>query len=423
MKRILLLALFLVWLPANALALDPERREVVIVSGRIWDGDAYRESYLPSTAPQLALLDGKASAITFVRTQEYYWPLSRQVYVDLERQRDEVAGVLRISRGGGIVAEIEPSSYAIVYPKGAVNGDASLVWGVEADTVYAEYQEGEKAFARRFLDAQRARAEYERKLLAAAAARKRGEIVETPVAPAPVPEPSLRLVTKPVPGYRVLLPAGDYEMELDVDGAAISGTKRRLRIVAAEGSRTLVADVVPEERWTRPIASNSAAARVFAKAGTTFYMTLADADRFDEAAYLPVVSPQADPVEGRLIWVRRKPSVIDRVKAVWQTKADGNLSRSPFKVEQTSGTGFGYRVRPAKSGETADLDAFAVTVPSDPSISRGKIVGESDQGFLREIVVVRERHAGLSLGLVALPMSIWVAIAIFRRRRKHKCWG
>jgi hypothetical protein len=417
MNRLLIFAiLFFAWLPTGAFALDPDRREVVVVSGRIWDGYAYKETFLPSTAPRLSLLDGKESAITFVRTQEY-WPLSRQVYVDFERQHDEVAGVLRISRDGSPVAAVEPSLYAIVYPKGAVNGDASLVWGTDAEAVYAEYEDGEKAFARLFVKAQQAQSDYERRLLAAAVARKRGGKVEPVAAPEPAPEPSLRLVTKPLPGYRVMLPAGDYEMELEVDGKAVTGTKRGLRIVAAEGSRTVVADIVPEERWTQPIASNSPAARVFARAGTTFYMTLSDADRFDEAAYLPVISPQADAVVGRLMWVRRKPSTLDRLEASWHAATVETVLRNPLKVEQTSGSGFGYRVRPAKAGETADLDAFAVTVPSDPSLDRGAVRAKTDPDFSREIVVVHPRQAGLSLGLVALPMAIWAALALLRRRQ------
>lgn len=414
MRWLLILILCMIG-PEAAFALDPERREVVVVSGRVWDGFAYREIYLPSTAPELTLLDGRESAITFVRTQEYYWPLSRQVYVDLERQREEVDGVLRVSRDGKAVAEITPSSYAIIYPKGAVNGDGSLVWGADAEKAFADYQAGERESARRFVEAQRANSDYERKLLAAAAARKRGEIVEAVAAPEPVPQPSLRLVTKPVQGYRLLLPAGDYLMELDVAGMPVPATRRQLRVVATEGSRTLVADVVPEERWTRPIASNSSGARVFAKAGSTFYMTLAEADRYDEAAYLPVISPQTDAVGGRLMWVRRKPSELERISTVWNGADDSALSRNGFKVEQTSGTGFGYRVRPAAAGEKSDLDAFAVTVPTDPSVTRGSLLADATEPFLREVVVVHARNANLSLALAGLPIVAWLVIFIRRR--------
>jgi hypothetical protein len=414
LKRFLVLALCLI-LPQMALALEPERRDVVVVSGRIWDGYAYRESFLPSTAPELSLLDDRESAIAFVRTQEYYWPLSRQVYVDLERQRDEVEGVLRITRDGKTVAEITPSIYAIVYPRGAVNGDGSLVWGADADKAYVDYQAGEREFSRRFVEAQRANSEYERKLLEAAAARNRGEKVEPPVAPEPVPQPSLRLVTKPVPGYRILLPAGDYRMELDVDGTPVSATRRALRVVASAGSRTLVADIVPEARWTRPIASNSSAARVFAKAGSTFYVTLAEADRYDEAAYLPIINPQADPVAGRLMWVRRKPAELDSISTAWTGTEHAALAREGFKVEQTSGTGYGYRVRSAEAGEKSDLDAFAVTVPGESSVTRGTLRAEHQDLFVREVVVVHARNSNLSLALAVVPIVVWLAMFLWRR--------
>ena len=123
----LLLALLLLATPAWAL--DPQRHEAVVISARVWDGYQYKETFLPSTAPVLTLMAGRDSAIAFVRTQEYYWPLSRQVYVDLERQREPLAGVLRIEQAGRVVAEVAEAPYAILYPQGAVNGDGSLLWG------------------------------------------------------------------------------------------------------------------------------------------------------------------------------------------------------------------------------------------------------------------------------------------------------
>jgi hypothetical protein len=400
------LAALLAVCPRSAIAIEPGRRDVIVVTGRVWDGDGYKEMFLPSHAPSLMLLGGRESALKFVRTQEYYWPLSRQVYVDFEARKDGVDGVLRVWRDGQVIADIDKSVYSIVYPKGAINGDARLLWGSEAEGAYAEYESGEREFARRFVEAQRANSEYERALLAAGEARNRGEPVAPVGAPPPLPEPSLRLVTKPEPGYRLALDPGSYEIALMSGESETPKTRRELRVIDAERRRSIVADIIPEERWTRPLASNSTDARVFARPGATFYLTLADADKFDESEYLPITAPQAEPVLGRTLWVRRHASNLDRVSVEWTGRAAETLARSRFKAEQTGGSSFGYLVRPAGPSEKEDLNAFAISAPSDPTIERGVIYG-ADARFAREVVIVRERDTPLALLLCLAPMAAW----------------
>lgn len=429
MKR-LLIRLFAIFVTIGpAAALEPERREAVVINGRVWEGFAYREMLLPSSMNTLTLMAGRDSAITFARTQEYYWPLSRQVYVDFERQRDELAGVLRIEQDGQVVGEIARSSFSIVYPKGAINGDGRLLWGQAAADAYQAYQDEEKAFARRFVEAQRAHTAYEHALLEAGAARKRGEPVAHIPVPPPLPEPSLRLVTKPVPGYRVELAPGTYQISLLAEGAPIPGSMRLLRVVDVRGRRTVVADIIPEERWTKPLASNTEATRVFARPGSIFYVTLAEADRFDEAEYIPVVTPQSEAVAGRSLWVRRKPSDADSISLSW-TGVEGarNVSLTRLKVEQTQGSGFGYRVRNAREGEKEDLKAFVIPVPTDQSGTRGLITLEDtgQQALTREVVVVQPRNTTVAFALALLPVLLWSAWRMSERlggRKGHPWTG
>lgn len=417
MRRFLAIFLLCLSVASAAKAIEPERRDAVIVTGRVWDGFTFKDMFLPSQAGTLHLLAGQDSAISFVETQEYYWPLSRQVYVDLEKKRREVNGVLTITRDGKTVAEVGPSPYVILYPEGALNGNGQLLWGADAIKAYRAYQEDERTFARRYVEAEAQQRVYERKLLEAGAARLRGAPVEIIEVPDPLPKPSLKLVTAPAAAYRLALDAGAYEMALSVDGVVVPGTARRLAVGDMAGRRVMVADVVPEERWTRPIATNSADMRIFARPGSTFYLTLSEADRFDETEYLPVVSPQQDAVSGRNVWIRRAASPLENVVARFTETQDLQLAR--LKVVQTEGSGFGYQVRAAKEGEKEDLKAFAVSVPAEAGVSRGEIrsQGEGPAAFHREIVAVQPRNDSLALGLALLPLLGWLGPKILRRTK------
>lgn len=413
MKRVLFAILLLCLHALPSFAIEPERREVIVVSTRAWDGYQYKETFLPSTYPELTLIAGQDSAVAFVRTEEYFWPLSRQVYVDLDKQRDVIDGTLRIEKGGAVLSEEKAQPYAILYPDGAINGNGSLLWGEEAIAAYAADQQAQRDFARTYVEAQRANTDYERRLLESGAARAQGKPVEVIPPPPPLPTPSLRLVTKPLEGFRIGLDPGLYKISVRRDGAMVPGTERSLRVVSITGRDEIVTDVVPEERWTQPLASNSARSRIFAKPGSTVYLSLLNAQKYDEADYLPVVSPQSQPLKGRDMWVRRKPSTLSTISV------DGSAqAQQALKVEQTSGSSFGYVVRPASQGETPDMTAFAVDVPADPARSR-MMVSDQGSGFWREIVVVHPRRAVLGLALALLPFAIAILLVI-RRRWKAK---
>jgi len=398
-------------------AMEPERRDAVVVAGRVWDGFAFKDMFLPSQMSTLHLMGGSDSAITFVETREYYWPLSRQVYVDFDGKRDELGGELRITRNGRLVATVLPASYATVFPKGAVNGDARLLWGDDAAAAFDTYEEEERSFARRYEEASKRRGDYERKLVQTGAARMQGQTAPVIQPPEPLPEPNLRLVTKPVPAYRIALGPGEYDMMLYEAGKPVVDTARHLQVLDLSQRATLVGEVVPEERWTRPIPSNTDSQRIFVRPGSTFYLTLFDADRFDESEYIPVVSPQSDAVVGRQTFVRRKPSEVTAVETRFGPD-EREVALSRLKVEQTSGAGFGYRVRAVRNAEKEDITAFAITVPPVGQHARGHVTSgvDGDRTFNREIVVVQPRRDGLALGLALLPFLGWLGFRITRRQ-------
>lgn len=417
--RTLLWSLVAIILQSHSVcAIEPDRREVIVAHNRVWDGYVYKENFVPSDQQTMVLLADHDNAVAMVRTEEYYWPLARQTYVALETMRDEIEGQLIVERNGVEVDVLEIANYSIVYPEGAINGLGYLIWGNEAEEEYVRYQRQEREFNRAFARARQAMTRYEIALKDAAAARLRGEGTQEVSAPPPLPEPSLKLVTKPQRAYRVSLPAGVYSSVLRVDGRDIPGSRKNLRVIDGTARDTLTADIIPEERWTRPLPSDQLSDRIYVAPGSKFYVTLSEASRFAEADYLPLVRPQATPVRGRDVFIRRKASDAETMRVAWlDDPAGSGVNREKLKVEQTGGAAFGYVIRTAETNETPDLEAFAIEIPKSANSGRGALEVATSDGieFQREFVVVGERNTLLSVGLALLPILFGSWLSMSRR--------
>ena len=411
MRRHLLPALVALFVASPAAAIEPEMREVVVTHNRVWDGYAYKENFVPSAVDEMFLMANAANAVNFVRTQEYYWPLSRQTYVAFEKQYDDVPGTLVIRDAKGTITEIERQPFSILYPEGAVHGQGELLWGADAEAGYAAFREEERAFILALTSSQRANTAYEAALREAASARLRGEGVQEVPPPPERPAPFLKLVTEPQPAFRVDLPAGRYEAMLVENGEEVAGTRKILQVIDAAGSGVAVLDIVPEERWTRPIQSNRPEERVYVRPGARFFVTVHDADRYAEADYVRVVSPQGAAPHDREIWVRRKPSTADALRVDWNGAGAIEVPRTDLKVIQTQGSNFGYVVREAAPGEISDLSGFPVDVPDGDAVE-GRLSVSGDGGPLpREIVVVQPRRAEIVWPLALVPAVAGLAVA------------
>lgn len=416
-------ALFFAGASDAASALEPETREAIVLHDRVWEGFSYVENFVPSETEDVLLLADADNALRYVKTLEYFWPLSREVYVAFDTLREELPGELVISQNGVAVAEIGLDDYTIVYPEGMLGGHSRMVWGEEARKAFRDFKRAMADYNRAFAEAQRDRSRYLRELREAAEARVKNGETRTVVPPIPEPDPVLGSATEPRSAFRVSLPAGVYEIVLRSDGQAVPETRKTLRVIPVSSTSEVTADVIPEERWTRVLSSNQPSDRVFVGEGKTFYLTLTRSNRFDEAAYARLTRPQALATSGRETWIRREPHDADTIEISWDGGDFVPVARSDFKAEQTQGRNLGYVIRPAAEGERPDLSAFPVAVPLDRAASRAVLrlpaADGADTDWTREIIVVRESPPILVWGTALVPAAFGVGLAALRRVRRH----
>jgi len=398
-------------------------QEKIVLRNRIFDGQSYRESLVPSTMEVFSILADTENVVTYRQTLEYYWPLSRQYYAASDKLDEPLPGMLRISRDGATIAEVAVQPYVIDYPQGASGEGARLLWGSVAEAVLAEYRSQMREYNAKVASAQRDRKRYERELKESAVARLKRAQVTAVAPPAAAPEPVTRFVTDVATGYPVKLPVGAYTLDVVEDGHIAEGSTRRLDVTTATTKSAVTIDIIPEERWTRVLASTSPDDALHASPGARFYIVLNRSDRFDEREYRSLVQPQAEGRAGVDVWVRRGPAAGTRLE-VQSNAGWAGVEMRDYKVRQTQGAQLGYVIEPAAPGETGDISAYAVDVPAGagtPFALRvvDRTTGEVVPGTERRILRVEPISHALAWGLAAMPLLVGIGVLGIRRARRR----
>jgi hypothetical protein len=379
----LLLCLF-----ANVLsvgAVEPSTQEAIVLRNKVFDGFEYKDNFVPSGTGHFLLLGDKDNAVAFIQTLEYYWPLSRQVYMAPDRLNISLVGEMRVFRAGRVIQSIKQEQFVVEYPEGVRGGNPALHWGDEARQKATEFAALGRTFASDVARAQADKVRYDAELLASAANRAKGlsaNPVRSPLAMPP--EPKL-LITELSDGYRVNLPPGEYELALFDGDREWVGSRRLLTVLPMTTASLLTLDIVPEERWTRLLPSNTSEDLVFAKPGSTVYVVAQWSDTFDDDVYVRLTSPQLQGVEGKPAWIRRKPAEDVALEYSLDGHNWSSVASGKYAVRQTGGASLGYLIEPVKSGETPDLSAFALVLPKAAETPSIQIrVRDSSSGKLLE---------------------------------------
>ena len=191
----------------------------------------------PASFPFFA---GNDSAISFARTLEYYWPLSRQVYVDFQRQRDLVEGVLCDS---GVTARRSKrrrcGPFRSHYPQGGCARPSRTSVGRECGACPPGAPRGRSEPSRATSLPPAVRT-----LLMSAVWSRRQRDRQAGEEPVSI-EPSAATARAehepghcpPQPGFRIALEPGDYSLSLEQDGKVVPGTEQRLRVISPSDDR------------------------------------------------------------------------------------------------------------------------------------------------------------------------------------------
>ncbi len=437
-------------LGAVALAAQaPLREEQFVYSIVAFNGRDYAGTFARREADTIYLLADVDNFITARNALVYFWPITGEWKLDLSELDVPHEGTLELrGRATGVARGREPRSVGMTaYTYYNVRGEYELNWKVateaEAEAVVQHSRELIAAYYEAVQAYQRERAMYDELLGQMAGVigtlRKEGKDVTGLVAelekmePPAQPDPPAHYVVPPVAirqAFILNLPVGRYDIRfLTADGAVMEGSERHIVVFERRRSEVVGLEVIPGDKWTRPVESTSPSSVLYVDGSTDLYVRPFYQQEFNDLFYEKLRRNDAKGNPGLMKWVRiqQVPGAVVEVTAGASSAASPQmLQEEPFFVEQIPGGALGYRIVPfdpegPHQGREPSLRAFHLPVSARQPVlhlrvhdSHGHVLPSSD----RQVRIVTPPANGwLALLPAAVPLLALIVVLLLRSRR------
>jgi hypothetical protein len=229
--------------------------------------------------------------------------------------------------------------------------------------------------------------------------------------------------------FIINLPVGEYRIRLlTADGETMEGSERRIVTFAKRRAEAVGLEVIPGDKWTRPVQSTSPASVLYVDGSTDLYLRPFYQREYNDLFYEKMRRNDAKGNPGLMKWVRiqQVPGAAVEIAAAAPAATQSRTVReAPFFVEQVPGAALGYRIVPfdpvAHADRQASLRAFHVPISRDRPALRVRVL-DRDGGPLpsseRQVrIVAPSARARLALLLAAVPLLVMAAVLALRSRR------
>ena len=416
-----------------------DRAEQLIHSLIVFNGSGYSRTFSAESSDTIYLLADTDNFVTLRKTFVFYRPAEDALRTDATLLDAAVDGFLEVSGPVGAAQSRSMEDYTYYN----LHGDGAARWrtatGPEAHRVYLDYQEKLRAY-REGLDAYRLdRATYEymvAELERRIEERKQegGDIARleevlgglaAPTAPE-FPEEYAAAPVRVDRAFVVNLPAGSYRTRLvRGDGKVLEGSEKTIVAFGRFGEPTVGYEVIPGDRWNRPVESNSRRSVIYADGSSDLYLVAYHQHELVDLYYEKLLRNDARGSLGlrRHVLVQELPGV--RMAVLGPGGRIATIDKLPWFVEQERTGSHGYRIVPfdpegAHGDREPSLDAFHIDLDRHGARIRVALVddhGDIIAGSMRRIRVPdRSTSTGLLLLAALLPLAVGFAVAVARWR-------
>ena len=429
-------------LGAGSLAAQaPERVEQFVYSIAAFNGLDYAGTFARREADTIYLLAGVDNFLTARNGLVYFWPITGEWKLDLSALDVAFEGTLELSARGQPPQTLGMTPYTYYN----VRGEYELNWKVateaEAEAVVQHSRDLISAYYEAVADYRQERMEYEQGLQemvgTIVARREAGEDVTELVAevekmePPAEPQRPTHYLVPPVPvqqAFIINLPVGEYRIRmLTADGAVMEGSERRIVTFARRRAEAVGLDVIPGDKWTRPVESTSPSSVLYVDGSTDLYLRPFYQREYNDLFYEKMRRNDARGNPGLMKWVRiqQVPGAVVEVAAGAPAAQPRPVREAPFFVEQLPGAALGYRIVPFDPVEHADrqpsLRAFHLPLSRERPVLRVRVLDRDGQPLpssQRQVrIVAPSVRARWALLPAAVPLLVLVVVLALRSRR------
>ncbi len=415
-----------------------DRHEQLIHSLIVFNGSGYSRTFSAESSDTIYLLADTDNFLALRKTFVFFRPTDGALRTDTTLLDEAVDGFLVISGRGGEAQSFSMEDYTYYN----LRGDGAARWrtatGPEAHRVHFDYTDKLRRY-REALDAYRLdRATYE--YMVAELARRieeqqqKGgdtarleEVIGGLVAPTgpAFPEEYAAAPVRVDRAFVVNLPAGTYRTRLvRGDGKVLEGSEKTIVAFGRFGEPTVGYEVIPGDKWNRPVESNSRDSVIYVDGSSDLYLVAYHQHEFIDLHYEKLLRNDATGSPGmrRRVFVQEIPDL--RI-AVLGSGAMTPIDKLPYFVEQERATSHGYRIvpfdpegthvdrEPSLAAFHIDLERYGARIRVALIDSHGAII----DGSMRRIRLLnRSSPAGALILLALLPLAVGIGVTFARRK-------
>ena len=299
-----------------AFAQAPVRTENLIYSVLAFNGRDYSPTFARSPSGTIYLIAGVDSFLTVRKTFVYFWPLTGEWKTDTDSLNVPFDGTLEVTGRRGTTVPVIPSRYTYFNERGEYELNWKVARDAEADRVWAHWAQIMDAYQAAMKDYRDrvAKQGAERSSLIARiqSLRNAGKDVTALVdqalehagaRSAPAPAGLRRSARRDPAGLHPEPPSGEYSLRLrNPDGSIMEGSEKTLVVHEKRRSRGIGYEVIPGDKWTRPVESPTPSAVLYVDGSSDLYLRPFFEDEYNDLFYAKTIrndasgEPQPDEV-------------------------------------------------------------------------------------------------------------------------------
>jgi len=436
-----LFILFFIFISIVPVVADvPVRQEQLIYAIMAFNGKDYSRTFCGENSDTIYLIADQDNFITARKTLVYYWPITGDWKTDTSALNYPFEGTLELTEKGGESRIINPERYTFYNIQGEYELNWEVATGDEAEKAWQHYQGLIEQYWQATSQYQQAKTAFDMMMneLAKKITEMRNsgidvtELVEKLKAlkspEAPQPPDDYIVPPSPVQSAFILnLPRGEYNIRfIDGDDAVLEGSEKRVVVFEKRRADGIGFEVIPGDKWTRPVESKSPSSVLYVDGTTNLYLRPFFQDEFNDLFYQKMVKNDARGNPSLMNWVRIQQVPGARIELTGNNHTSEVLLEEPFYVEQTKGSALGYKIVPFDpEGVHKDRDpsliAFRVPVNRERSLIKIKLLDKNGlnlAGSSRQVrVIIKSRWQPLLFLLCLLPLLAMAVVRIIRSRK------